>query len=303
MCYDISLHSDIELIREVFPKVKDQRVTLESPNQEHVLSFGFPSFPILSRQGAELILSDMKWSVDPTYEKGPAMRKKKRIKMADMQSERVIVDTRLYWYRLRKNSCLILGSGTYEHGAITGWANKVPYYIWAKDREIQFLPGLYQLYESIGPNVEKIQMGSLGMLTRAPNEVMANIHNDEECRHRMPLFLTPELEQFWLSEHFTDENMKAVFNYQLPSEMLSCHPVFRVRGKKARPDGKHKFEVWHYDNPPPLGGDKPSQAQFSFSYRDKLYHPKINWRLPLGRFTPKNYFWLGDGFEEAKAEP
>nr|WP_295933003.1 SOS response-associated peptidase family protein [uncultured Dyadobacter sp.] len=261
MCYDISLHTDIELTREAFPKVKDQRVSLESPNQEHVLSFGFPEFPIFSRQGADLILSNMEWSVDPTYEKDPVMRKKKRIKMADMQSERVLGDTRSYWYRLRKNRCLIPVSGTYEHRAISGWANKVPYYIWVKDRSIQFLPGLYQLYESIGPNGEKIQLGSFGVLTREANEVMSNIHNDGEFKHRMPLFLTPELEQFWLSEHFTDDDMRAVFEYQLPSELLAYHPVFSVRGKKPRPDGKHKYELWNYDNLPPLGNDEPLQAQ------------------------------------------
>ncbi|WP_353723197.1 SOS response-associated peptidase family protein [Dyadobacter sp. 676] len=87
-------------------------------------------------------------------------------------------------------------SGTYEHRAIQGWAQKVPYYIWPKDRKIQFLPGLYQLFESVGPAGEKIQVGSFGMLTRPANELMTNIHNDGEFRHRMPLFLTSELEEF-----------------------------------------------------------------------------------------------------------
>lgn len=240
-CYDISLHSDIELTKEIFPKVKDQRVSLIAPGGDHVLSFGFPEYPILSRQGSDLVLSEMEWSVDPVYEKDPVERKKKRIRMADMRSERVLEDKRSYWYKLRKNRCLIPVSGTYEHRAIQGWAQKVPYYIWPKDRKIQFLPGLYQIFESIGPTGEKIQMASFGMLTRPANELMANIHNDGEFRHRMPLFLTPELEEFWVSEHFSDDDMKAVFDYCLPSELLDCHTVFSVRGKKPRPDGKPKF--------------------------------------------------------------
>jgi putative SOS response-associated peptidase YedK len=263
LCYDISLHSDIELTKEIFPKVKDQRVSLIAPGGDHVLSFGFPQYPIISRQGSELILSEMEWSVDPVYEKDPVERKKKRIRMADMRSERVLEDKRSYWYKLRTNRCLIPVSGTYEHRTIQGWAQKVPYYIWPKDRKIQFLPGLYQLFESIGPAGEKIQIGSFGMLTRPANELMANIHNDGEFRHRMPLFLTPELEQFWVSEHFSEDDMQAIFNYCLPSERLDYHTVFSVRGKKPRPDGKPKFEFWKYDNLPPLGNDEPFQAQVS----------------------------------------
>jgi len=174
MCYDISLHSDIELTREVFPKVKDQRIRLDGgKDREHVLSFGFPEFPIISRQGSELILSDMEWSVDPTYEKDPVM------------------------------------------------------------------------------------------LTRSANEVMSNIHNDGEFRHRMPLFLIPELEEFWPSEHFTDGDMQAVFDYQLPSELLGYHPLFSVRGKKPQPDGKHKYDPWHYENLLPPGNHEPLLSQTS----------------------------------------
>ncbi len=61
---------------------------------------------------------------------------------------------------------------------------------------MQFLPGLFQVVESIGPAGEKRQSFSFGMLTRTANELMANIHNDGEFRHRMPLFLTPELEEY-----------------------------------------------------------------------------------------------------------
>lgn len=262
LCYDISLHSDIEQTKEVFPRIKDTRVE-PVKNQDHILSFGFPSCPIISRQGPEIILSDMEWSVDPLYEKDPAQRKKKRISMADMQSERVLGDKRSYWYRLRHNRCLIPVSGTYEHRSVPGFANKIPYYIYPKGRDIQFLPGLYQINESVGPNGEKIQLASFGMLTRSANELMANIHNDGQFKHRMPLFLTPELEEFWLSENFSDEDMQAVFDYMLPSQALDCHTVFSVRGKAPRPDGKAKYEYWRFDNLPPLGSDQMPQTQLT----------------------------------------
>nr|WP_298935595.1 SOS response-associated peptidase family protein [uncultured Dyadobacter sp.] len=264
LCYDISLHSDIELTKEVFPKIKDLRVSPQLPNRDHVLSFDFPSYPIVWRAGSELILSEMEWSVYPVNRgKTPEDRLKMRIKMADMRSERVLGDKSSYWHKIRKNRCLIPVSGTYEHRAIQGWAKKVPYYIWQKDRPIQFLPGFYELRESVLANGETVNIGSFAMLTRSANELMANIHNDGEYRHRMPLFLTPELEEFWVSEHLTDDDLQAVFEYMLPSEALDCHPVFSIRGKKPRPDGNPKFEFWRYENLPPLGNDHGIESQMS----------------------------------------
>lgn len=263
LCYDISLHSDIELTKEVFPKIKDKRIVQDSPVYDHISSFAFPQYPVITRQGTELVLSEMEWSLDPVYEKNPVERRKRRTKMADIQSERVLGDSRSYAHRIRQNRCLIPVTGTYEHRAIQGWAKKVPYYIWPKDRKMQFLPGLFQIIESIGPAGEKRQSASFGMLTRTANELMANIHNDGEFRHRMPLFLTPELEEFWLSEHFTDADMKAVFDFMLPSQALDYRTVFSIRSSKPRPDRKPKYELWRYQNLPPLGDDTAGESQLS----------------------------------------
>lgn len=183
--------------------------------------------------------------------------------MANAQSERVLGDQKSYWHRLRTNRCLIPVSGTYEHREIRGWKNKVPYYIWMKDRSIQHIGGLYQLLETVGPNGQKVSKGSFTMLTRTANQTMQGIHNSGEHRHRMPLFLTPELEEFWVSPHFSEDDMKAVFDYCLPSEFLEYHPVYTIRGKAVRPDGKNKYDPWHYENLPPLGNDQPSQSQLS----------------------------------------
>lgn len=263
MCYDISLHSDIELTKQAFPKIIDKRICNTDGLIDHTQSFAFPAYPIVMQNDGELSLTDMEWSIDPSYLTDPKQRAKQRISMANAQSERVLGDKRSYWYRLRTNRCLIPVSGTYEHREISGWKNKVPYYIWMKDRSIQHIAGLYQLLEVVGPDGKKMTKGSFTMLTRPANEIMKSIHNSGENRHRMPLFLTPELESFWVSAHFTEDDMKAVFDYSLPSELLAYHPVFTVRGKAVRPDGKHKYDPWHYENLPPLGDDEPLKPQLS----------------------------------------
>ncbi|SEI83412.1 hypothetical protein SAMN05216327_104150 [Dyadobacter sp. SG02] len=69
-----------------------------------------------------------------------------------------------------------------------------------------------------------------------------------------------------MSEHFTDADMKAVFEYMLPSEALDYRTVFSIRGTKPRPDGKPKFEFWRYENLPPLGKDEPGQIQLDIKF-------------------------------------
>jgi len=263
MCYDVSLHSDIEITKKAFPQIKDRRKDAGSnyPNMEHITSFAFPKYPVIINNDGEIQLVDMQWSVDPFFEKDPKARAFKRTKMANARSERVIEDKRSMWYRLRQNHCLIPLSGTYEHREIIGWDIKVPYYIWLEGREGFHVPGLYQIREGIDEDGNEINEGSFTMLTRPANDVMKEIHNSGEFKHRMPLFLTPELEQYWLSNNLTDDNRKAVFEFELPSENLEYRTVYSVRGRKPRPDGKHKYDLWTYENLPSLGDDEAPKVQ------------------------------------------
>ena len=183
--------------------------------------------------------------------------------MFNARSERILDDHESYWYRLRSNRCLIPVSGTFEHRRIKGWKNKVPYFIWIKEREIIYIPGLYQIHKSVGPNGEAIFEKSFTMITRGANEVMKGIHNDGENKHRMPLFLTPELEQAWLLPDLTENDMKDIFNYQMPDEAMDYRTVYTLRGVTERPDGKRKYDFWKWPNLPPLGNDNPPQAQLS----------------------------------------
>ncbi len=264
MCLDISLYSEIELTREAFPQLRDKRKSKDIfTSLESVPAFVFPNYPVITNKDGDLSLVDMAWSVDPTYEKDEKMRLARRRKMANAQSERIIDDKRSFWHRIRKNRCLIPVNGTFEHRAINGWKKKVPYFVSMAGRELHYIPGIYQSLQGTGEDGEPIEVGSFAMITRAANLTMRGIHNDGDNKHRMPLFLTPELEQFWISEHLSDDDMRAVFNFEIPDEQISYVPVFSIRGKEARPDGKHKYEYWAWENLPPLGNDDPIQPQGS----------------------------------------
>ncbi|NJI72718.1 SOS response-associated peptidase [Sphingobacterium kitahiroshimense] len=262
MCWDISLHTDLEIVKKAFPKLRDERKQLDYDYRyfENVQAITFPAYPIIykDKEGEELGLLEMEWGVLPTYIKDPKEQEDRRRNMINVRSERILADSKSYWHRLKNQRCLIPVSGTFEHRTVHGWKKKVPYFIGEKGREIFYIPGLYQWHEVVDQEGEIHKIGSFGMLTREANTVMGQIHNDGPNKRRMPLFLTPELEQQWLSAK-DKEALIPIFNYEISDQELDYYPVYTLRGYPNRPDGKHRYEPYQWSDLPPLGQDGPMQ--------------------------------------------
>lgn len=265
MCWDISLHTDIEIVKQSF-KIRDERRQLQYDlsRMENVQAIMFPQYPIIYRDkdGGGLGLTEMEWGILPTFISDPKLQTDRRRNMVNARSERILEDHKSYWYRLRNQRCLIPVSGTYEHRKISGWTKKAPYYITEKGRNIVYIPGLYQWHETIGPLGEPERMGSFALITRTANEVMKQIHNDGPNKHRMPLFLTEELERHWLDD-LDEAAIQEVFSYEIQPDGLEYYPVYTLRGYPTRPDKRHRYEPYHWDGLPPLGDDKALDPQSS----------------------------------------
>lgn len=124
-------------------------------------------------------------------------------------------------------------------------------------QQLFFLPGLYSVAEIVDEQTgELVKRKTSGMITRAANQVMRNIHNDGENRHRMPLYLPFDLAQEWLSE-LSEERYRYILTYELPSEDLEYYPVYTIRSSKGRPDGGWKTDLWMWENLPELGVGNP----------------------------------------------
>ena len=104
--------------------------------------------------------------------------------------------------------------------------------------------------------------GMFTMITRSGNSAMRQIHNSGDNAFRMPLFLSNELELKWLSPDLADEEIREILDYEIPSDALDYWPVFSIRGKQVRPDGKLKTEKFDYPDLPPLGDDEPQKELF-----------------------------------------
>ena len=261
MCWDISLHTDIDIIKKQFPQLQDDESTakLDLSALAHVQAVTFPDYPVLYYQEGRLRFEPMAWGVLPTYIADPKLQAERRRAMVNVRSERILADEKSYWHRLRQQRCLIPVSGTFEHRKVVGWKKKVPYYIMERERQVSYIPGLYQWHEVLGKDGLLMKAGSFAMLTRQANGLMAQIHNDGPNKWRMPLYLPPELERLWLSDVNTEELMP-VLQYEMPSDLLHAYPVYSLRGFVQRPDKLQAFDPYCWPGLPALGDRQAVQG-------------------------------------------
>lgn len=257
MCYDIRFHTDILLTKIAFPELIDD-VQVHPTSLVHVEGHRLPDYYAIYSFDNTPHLSTMEWGVDPLYISDPKERLSRRAGMLNARSERILDDQKSYWYRIRNNRCLIPVTGIYEHRHINGWKNKVPYLVHLQDDGIFYIPGLYQLKDEVDTNTGEIyRTGTYTMITRAANSLMQHIHNSGENKHRMPLFVTPDIAHQWIDPTLSENGVREVLNYEIPSEQLAYKTVYSIRGAKDRPDRKGKDADWNWPNLPPLGNDDP----------------------------------------------
>jgi putative SOS response-associated peptidase YedK len=257
MCYDISFSTSYELVSQYFQGVLfDPQLEFDTDLLTHVQAQAHRKYPVVIFDDGHYKIKAFEWGVIPEYMNTPEKIRKGRSSMCNARSEKVFEDKRSYWYRIRKQRCLIPVTGIFEHREVKGWKNKVPYYIRLRERPLFCIPGLYH-YPTTYANVETGEVtGTFTLLTRSANPLMRQIHNGGENAGRMPLFLTQELENRWLSPDLDDEALKEIMAYEIPAGELEYNPVFTIRTTKPRPDQKGKLDVFEWPNLPPLGEDE-----------------------------------------------
>ena len=116
------------------------------------------------------------------------------------------------------------------------------------------IPGLY--HYPMRADVETGEItGTYTLITRPANSLMEKIHNSGDQAFRMPLFLPKEKEMEWLSPMLSDEGIKSILQFEMPSDQLEYFPVYTIRTTKERPDGLSKIDRYEWQNLPPLGHD------------------------------------------------
>ncbi|HLX91483.1 MAG TPA: SOS response-associated peptidase family protein [Puia sp.] len=253
MCLDISYYSTLELLDDYFPDlIHDQEIEFDTDLNIHVLAMGYKRYPVILSTNGQYHRNFFEWCIIASYMDTPEKIRMQRAKMANARSEK-IMDKSSWWHRIRKNRCLVPVTGIYEHRAIPGWKNKVPYYIHQAGRTIYFLPALYYYNPNVPSNIETGEVtGMFAIVTRQANSLMKQIHNDGDNKWRMPLFLTEQLEKEWLNQDLTDVRLAEILSFEVAPESLVATPVWSIRTAKSRPDGKLKNEIFSWPNLPGL---------------------------------------------------
>ena len=258
MCYDVSFTVEIKQLSDYFPDlVFDEQLEINYDGT-HIIGHLYLEQAIIYRNNEDkkLHVRMMEWGCIPFYVKDLDTYKRQRATMLNARSERILGDTKSYWYKIRNRRCLIPLNGFYEHRKVTGFKNKVPYFITLKKQPMFFLPGLYSVAEIVDKETgELVKHWSYTLITRDANSVMKQIHNDGENKWRMPLLLPLEQSKKWLEEDLIPEEYSGILDFEMPSEELNCIPVYTIRSPKMRPDDKAKNEYYEWENLPELAYD------------------------------------------------
>lgn len=165
------------------------------------------TLPVVVR-GDQNRLEGMQWGLIPSWSKEPkSVAINARIEgiLAKPSFRRPVCHRR----------CLIPATGFYE------WKKEVegktPYYIRRKDGDLFAFAGVYDVWRS----PEGSQRKTFAILTSAPNELLAAVHN------RMPVILTPEQERLWLTTEPAKTESLLQSLQSLPPEQLEMYRVSR----------------------------------------------------------------------------
>jgi putative SOS response-associated peptidase YedK len=117
----------------------------------------------------------------------------------------------------RKRRCLVPADGFYEWRKHPGTGPKQPYYVHRPDDEPYALAGLWEVWR--GSDRDQQPMRSCTIVTGAPNEAMARIHD------RMPVILPPSAWDAWLDPDNDDVDLLARLLVPAPAELTVLRPV------------------------------------------------------------------------------
>ncbi len=253
MCYDISFKVNIPELADYFPDLRwDDQISMDFGASEHIIAHGFGEHPIIyrNREDGAVHCKLMEWGCIPYYVREENEFKKQRSGMLNARSERILGDTKSYWYKIRQRRCLIPVTGIYEHREVKGFKNKIPYFVQLKDQPTFVIPGLYSVAELADADGVAVNRWTYTLITREANAVMRQIHNSGDNNGRMPLFVPLEMAREWIAADLDTEKYKNILDYEMPGESLKLRTVWSIRTSKQRPDEGSKSESFAWGDLP-----------------------------------------------------
>jgi putative SOS response-associated peptidase YedK len=148
--------------------------------------------------------------------------RKQGIPWLNATSERLL-ESKMFRDAALKRRCLVLATHFYEWRGYKPEGEKkelkYPYLIEAADERPLFMAGIWQ------PWVDKATgevMDTFAIVTTKANSLMEQIHNSKK---RMPTILPEDLAWEWMMEELSEQRIKEIASYQLPSHEMKAHSI------------------------------------------------------------------------------
>ncbi|HVX18074.1 MAG TPA: SOS response-associated peptidase [Acidimicrobiales bacterium] len=189
---------------------------------------------VVTSDGEARHLDAFHWGLVPPWAKDPSAGNR----MINARAE-TLADKPVYRKAFAKRRCLIPATGFYEWKKIPGQRTKQPMFIERSDGEPLAFAGLWERWapkKADGSYDESARLRSTTIITCAPNETMAPIHD------RMPVILPATAWDRWLDPTFDDLEALGQFLVPAPPALLVVHPV-STQVNNVRNDGAELIDA------------------------------------------------------------
>jgi putative SOS response-associated peptidase YedK len=239
--------SKVEFIK--LKQIEKQLGTLAAMEELQKMKDGFTysNSVIIRKGGADIEAVSAHWEFIPPWIKSTDELKaarKKGIPWLNAKGE-TLLESKMFRDAALNRRCLVLATHFYEWRHYKPEDAKkdiaYPYVIEMADENYFYMAGIWQ------PWVDKTTgetMDTFAIVTTEANQLMRVIHNK---KNRMPTILPEDLAYDWIMEDLSEDRIKQIATYQLPSEQMAAHTI--VKDFKLAEDPTASFE---YDELPAL---------------------------------------------------
>ncbi|WP_428400335.1 SOS response-associated peptidase [Niabella insulamsoli] len=222
-------------------------------NRPVASGFEYPDWPVLLKDNEGAYVNElMQWGFLPTYISDGAQASNFRGGYKDEKGKyhppvttlNAIAEEMQDKPMFKKNvgnRCLVLSSGFYEwkhvpkigkSGKELKATDKIPHFIYLKDRPHFFMAGIYNLWTNRATGEV---VPTFAICTTAANTLMQEIHNSKK---RMPLILDEELAKYWLDPTLNEKQITEIAHFKISESEMDAYEVdkeFRTSPEPNKP--------------------------------------------------------------------
>jgi len=199
-------------------KANGENVSNYTEEANRIATFGAPMCSVVTD---DTEIQVMQWGLIPAMTKDLKERDKyiKDNWFRNAEAEKIF-KTWPYRYLIESKRCIFPSTGYYEYHHNPDKTITL-YYIFLKDEPIFSMGGIWDIREN---PVTKEQLHSFSLITTAANKLTAEIHNEGQFKHRIPLILNKEAEEKWVDPSLNKDDIKSLLKVY-GDENMDAYPM------------------------------------------------------------------------------